>query len=104
MTKQPLVVSPSANSDWLDFLDRYMSIDLCVDDYPDLTDVFTWLQNHFAIEDYVKVKMEYFGYDEITDYIKSKNWKPDDVFSEEDLEQWAEENDFKKDDWEDEDY
>jgi len=90
MAYQPLIVSPSANADFKEFQKSN----------PDLTDVFTWLQNKFKIENYLQVKMEYFGMEEITDYIKSKRWKPDDIFSMDDLAEWADENDFVKDDWE----
>ena len=95
MTKQPLIVSPADNADFKNFMINYISEN---NKYPDLTEVFTWLQNNFSIEDYIDVPLSHYGLDEVSDYIKNKRLEPEDVFSEDELNSWAVSNGFIEDD------
>ena len=65
MSHQPMIISLADNADFKNFMIKYISEN---NKYPDLTEVFTWLQNNFNIEDYVDVPLSYYGFDEVFDY------------------------------------
>ncbi len=91
MTKQPMIISPADNANFNNFMINYISM---YNKYPDLTEVFTWLQNNFSIENHIHVPLSYYGFDEVFDYMKNKRMSPDDIFSEDELSRWALDNGF----------
>lgn len=52
-----------------------------------LDDIVAWITNHFSAD-------EIYQPDAIKEAIDNLNWGPEDVFTEAQLEMWAEENDY----------